>query len=389
MSNLYNTLPCHLAILAPFDKKKMKPLGKQTSLIKLFFQTALAHQIFCGVFSPKILSKNKSEYIGVFHDGSGWIESRFSRPKIIYDRYYSAMTGFDPGVERQKDNLAEKFMFLNPLKMARKVTDKHAFSELMKSMKIPSPVTVQAAGLSRGNMIRILKEIPDIIIKPRFGRMGRGIIRVKRNGNGYHIPFGKMCLILKSPDAAYGAICEILRGSNLEISHCMVQKTVKIPFIQDRYFDIRILVQRTDGELKPKITGSVARLSQSRSAVPNLDQGGLVMSMEQVFEKFCSGFQIRKIRQDIQQLALNSFDKMEMRFGKIGELGIDILVDNNLCPRVIEMNSKPGRIAFQRMASGFGLSADLRLKFQSVRDESIRNPMIYGKWLYDQVASPT
>lgn len=48
---------------------------------------------------------------------------------------------------------------------------------------------------------------------------------------------------------------------------------------------------------------------------------------------------------------------------------------------IIEMNSKPGRIAFERLASGFGLSPDRRRHFAELRRISILNPVRYCDWL--------
>ena len=67
--------------------------------------------------------------------------------------------------------------------------------------------------------------------------------------------------------------------------------------------------------------------------------------------------------------------------GSVGELGIDILPDSSGIPWVIEINAKPGRNVFKRIANSNDVSPSVRLRFEKKRHIAISRPFEYAMTL--------
>jgi len=379
--NKCDCLPCKAGILARFDPQKIKPLGKQTVLIEKFMIAAKKINLPMAVFYPEnLLQENCSP--GYLFDKNGWKKHTFEIPEVIYDRFYSSITNIDPITQKIKKRLEieKKMVFLNSLKMAEVVTDKIVFHSFMKTQNINSPEILMKNIDTAENLWGQVTKSNQIILKPRFGRMGKCIIRLnkKTNDKSTTVKTGNSVWIADNCWHMYGIINQICSSYKLAPSDLIVQNEIILPGKSKRFFDIRILVQRTSIENQPIIAGEVARISSENIQVPNIDYGGMAYPLDNWLE-ILTGKSYQKTLLSIRREALNVFDKLESKSGLLGEAGIDLLLDQKLNIWTIEVNSKPGRIAFERLASGFGLTSDKRKYFANQRKNSILNPVLYLK----------
>lgn len=377
-----------IGVLSNFKPEQSKPLGKQTNLIKDFFLAAERLGIQMGIFHPRELIENIRP-TGYFWGTDSWKKKKFfSCPSALIDRFYSSLEGFDKNIQKQKHYIENKIgiPFLNPLDFADVVTDKKSFSIIMKNSNIPTPQILLSPIDNLDNLWENIAFHQDVILKPRFGRMGKGIFRIVKENNIVTFSFEKKHLHVRTKWQLHGILQYLCLINSIGLQHLILQKTIKINNLAGRFFDIRILVQRTDGVTKPTITGEVVRISPSEGNVPNIDQGGIVMPLEMCLAKmFPTTWQT--LAPKMRQIALDTYQFMESRFGLIGEAGIDLLIDIDDKIWVIEINSKPGRIAFERLASGFGLTSSQKDLFAEQRKTSILNPVKYAFWLAAQKAA--
>ncbi len=369
-----------IGILARHTGQKSKPFGRQTNLLQEFFN--LTRNLPCSLllFHPNdIMTQSRPK--ALYYDGKNWVSKTAEMPVVLYDRFYSSMTEIDPAVLKSKKTLRDQFQmkYLNPIEMAVTATDKFEFCKFAKKHGIRSPKTTRI-GNSPDLLWTYIEKGKNLILKPVLGRMGKGITRIHNKGQLRLLINGTSCLRIDGKWHLWGMIVQYCRENNIAPEKLIFQEEIELPLKSKRFFDVRILVQRLNGDSKPIISGEVARVGGTDAHVPNIDHGGLAVALDDWLQTLFSE-RYNQILETLRSTAMSVYEKVEIEFGLTGELGIDLIIDKYEEVHVIEINSKPGRIAFERLASGFGLSESRRKSFARCRKNSIINPIKYAVWL--------
>ena len=373
-----------IGILAPFNPHVEKPVGKQTNLMTEFIIASHIHNFNAVIFDPQKLLTAKKKCEGFTRYGSKWIKINSTLPHVIYDRFYSNLKGLDNEVEHIKFKLSEKYYFINPVGLSSYVTDKVKFSYLMKQMRVNTPTIISEQLPENSTQWATLINQPSrLIIKPRFGRMGKGIFRIHTENKSQRIIIrsASLTLIADSIPEMEGIIESLLDVFKLSGKNMMVQEEIQIP--EEKYFDIRCLIQR-DGSGSPVLTGKVIRCAASKAVAPNIDQGGFAMDIEKWVTDNINFHHSSDFINAVEMFSLDVFRKIENYTGPIGELGVDILVDKYYNLYLIEANAKPGRFAFHRLSRGYGFDKNLKRRYAMIRKRSILNPVMYGRYLMEK-----
>jgi glutathione synthase/RimK-type ligase-like ATP-grasp enzyme len=376
-------VPCLLGIIARFDMNNQYPLGQQTSFIGEMMASSRSLDIPVALFHPEELIKcwNENVVPGFRLSLKQCLvlqQEQFEFPQVIYDRFYSRITGFDKETEDIRIKLKSRCFFVNPHNFARAVTDKAVFNQKMKEYSIPSPAVLHPSINRIEDLRETLKGRSSIIIKPVFGRMGYGITRIVKTRRGFDVEESHRKIHCSTDSEILGCLQEICRQNGLRLPDLMIQETIIIPRSSGRWFDIRSIVQRIDGG-DIIITGTGARISSGSMAVPNLDKGGVAFDLERWLLSL--NLNAEEIIPEIDGLSRRTMQKFEEEYGLIGEIGIDFLLDQAGRVWVVEVNSKPGRGLFTRLSQGFGLTDEIRGKYLKIRKASVENPIRYGRWL--------
>jgi YheC/D like ATP-grasp len=371
--------PSKIGILSNFFPDRNKPIGQQTGFIEACLQTAEKYSIGAAVFDPRYLAENKTSIVNgyIFRSGS-WIRKPCTFPIVLYDRYYSSLSGFNPSVELSKNRLAECCRFYNPLNFAKMATNKEVFFTKLTEYGVKTPRIIVGSLTSSEELERVLSWNDSVIMKPVYGRMGRGIIRVdKETGRGgYSVLVNETRLVSKTSSELWGIIRYVAREQDITPGHYMIQDKIDTCHMKNRWFDVRILMQRT-GKGPPGITGSVIRVSAGKMAVPNLDRGGLAMEVEQWMRQLGNSVYAGSIQMKLNKTAADLYCRLEADYGMIGEIGMDMIIDRKNNVWVVEVNSKPGRWAFVRLSTGFGMDSKRKAAYLDLRKQSIDNIITY------------
>ena len=381
---IFKVCPCDIGIITHFLSEKDRPMGRQTLFIEACLNAAGKYHIEAAVFDPVDLWKSRGENSeGYSHDGGKWIRKKFNFPRVIYDRYYSKITGFDPEIEKIKDNLNRNCYFINPPEFARMATDKILFFKKMCEYRVKTPRIICERLECVNDLRESFKGHDQVIIKPAYGRMGKGIIRVKRQAGRFEVIMDDFSLTCKTEAEMTGAIRYSAGTLGMSTNDFIIQEMVRIVDEGRQWFDIRVLMQR-GGEGNPEITGMVARVSAGKKGVPNLDRGGIAVDGEQWLQWAVKTVEWDGVKRQIWESAGSLYRLLEKEYGLIGEIGMDLLVDEQNNVWILEINSKPGRWALLRLATGFGMSESQRQKYSMLRESSIEKVILYGKKLFER-----
>lgn len=208
------------------------------------------------------------------------------------------------------------------------------------------PATERYQGFS--TVLRFAKRYPGVYMKPLWGGWGIGIMRIRRIGVGrYRISrtigrAGRNWTRVVGTAGLRAAVRRLVDGPYL------VQQEIPLVQLDGRLCDIRVLAQRrADGEWG--VTGAVVRMGKPKSVISNLHGGGRAMEIHQALAKIFADQpeMVAATVENIKQLSLQVVARVEARFGRFGEIGLDFGVDRTGHVWFIEVNSRPGRHSFR------------------------------------------
>lgn len=266
-------------------------------------------------------------------------------PDVVYD--FGVYKGAPYGKEvanRLKDQLRlRKIPFINPEESMGVINDKVLFSTIMQKNNISHPETYN---FTKTKLKMMLKKYDLLFLKPTLGSKGHGIMIVSKitgsKPSRYSLSFkvkqdgkwktvGSDSLLKKQ---VYNAIALARKKLNKEKNPYLIQQGIKSFTCNDNQTDFRINVQRgNNGELSS--TGMMMRVGG------NLAQGGRPTDYAIVFRK--NNLPVLKIEQELKDIAVNTHKALEEHTQtKIGDLGMDAVIDSDGKAYIIEANHKNG-----------------------------------------------
>lgn len=294
------------------------------------------------VFFPESISFNNNRIDGYTLKDRTWIKSSFPFPDVVYDRvfYYSG------DYYRKNKWIVHRFKQVpNILFLNRGLPGKwDLYLTLKQDNGIHPYLPPQDRYESRTQLLRWL-ENGSVVLKPFAGGFGKRIFHLKkgeptvlegRNAkNEYFYKSFNTC------DAAINYLAP--RISN----RYLIQKYLSLSTKDGYPFDVRVFMQK-DEKGRWIVLGKGVRIGQKNKLTSNIHGGGKAMT----FHHFCEKYKISNtphIEREIERISLRIANTLERNYPPLFELGIDIGIDQEGKPWVLEANAKPGRKIFRMM----------------------------------------
>ncbi|UOF89432.1 YheC/YheD family protein [Fodinisporobacter ferrooxydans] len=275
-------------------------------------------------------------YVWTGYKNKPWVLVDLPIPDVVYNRI--------PNRARERDAMA-----IEAKQWLIKKTKGHLYNsrffnkvELMKYMSDSEETRIYLPRTeifqSRNQLIQWLRNRPIIYVKPANGTIGQGIIRIDRSYSGWTIKKQlqgeQIVRHYQQLQPAVSTISQwIARGNYI------IQEGVQLANWQGRIFDFRVLLQK-DRRHRWKVTGLGARVAGLDGITTHVPNGGKIANAKQVLEDVFPGNSAR-IYNEIKHLALVSAQQIEKNISNVGEMSMDIGVDDNGKPWFIEANAKP------------------------------------------------
>jgi hypothetical protein len=276
------------------------------------------------------------------HNTDSWEVMQLPLPDILYDRGGGfSRAGSIKAMEVRKQ--------LNNFKGLRKVNAQHYFSKwdlycrLSKydDIKKYLPDTMLYENVS--TLKTMLNKHDMVYLKSCTGSNGREIIRVKKlYDSSFEYDYYKNNVIKIKTDSLHkiaDAARRLMHGRKF-----IVQQGIESLSYNGNKVDLRALIQKSyEGEWL--VTSLPVRIASDGCPVTSTKSGSSVYKFEEAFFdvlKF-NYKQVEEIRKDIYELLSAVADAIQKEYGSFGEMGIDILIDNDLKLWFIESNSKPAK----------------------------------------------
>ncbi|MGM0846363.1 MAG: YheC/YheD family protein [Bacillota bacterium] len=267
-----------------------------------------------------------------------WIEGSVPLPDVLYNRIHSRRSDKSETVQNLIAQLEEQSVYVfNSSYLTKEYVHELLTGEKHLEEYLPHTETFTLSSLNR-----MLENYSDLFIKHIAGSQGKKLLRLSYLDHEYCL-FQNMrgVSVLKSFTSFEETAEELVK---LKVSsHFIIQETIPLLGSEDRALDFRFLCHLSDCR-EWKLVSSVARIAGEGQFVSNVAQGGDLAKPLNVLCEFFSRHEAVRIYRMMEELAVSVCtllaDKCPLT---LGELGIDLGVDETGKPWLIEVNSKPSK----------------------------------------------
>ncbi|WP_053362715.1 YheC/YheD family protein [Bacillus sp. FJAT-27251] len=202
------------------------------------------------------------------------------------------------------------------------------------------------------NLSDMLDRHQMVYVKPDNWSMGRGVFRVERvkneDGSDRYMfqretkvySFDSFAELFASLDKQ---IKDMMKKRKTKNKKCLIQKGIHLLKYEGRIFDFRVLVQRTPDH-KFEVTGMAGRVAQSQRVVTNIANHGQGYQVEPLLAQYMSDEQVQAFKIKLKELG----EKIAPIYN-LDAIGIDIGVDRDFFPWIIEVNIWPNLYGFDEL----------------------------------------
>jgi glutathione synthase/RimK-type ligase-like ATP-grasp enzyme len=207
---------------------------------------------------------------------------------------------------------------------------------------------------------RMVEKYHVVYLKPSNGTGGYGIFKLSRTDSGYRLENGIQSRSFSTFKGTYVAFQKAKRKKTY-----LVQKGIPLLRYKGRPFDLRIMVQR-NRQRKWEVTGIVGRLALPNKVVTNYHSGGRPMPVGRLLTPFISKKEQVSYVESLKVLGLKISKHMSGIYPKFRSYGVDIGIDKEMKPWIIEVNTRPDKYIFNALS-------DKRMYRKIIRYERFTN----------------
>lgn len=233
-------------------------------------------------------------------------------------------------------------------KFRRHISDKWAKTEVLKNdaeIRKHLPMTQM---LTESRLQGMLQQYGMVYVKPTKGSQGHGVMKVelkevKRAGKlveSYTYQLGLKKRTFSTCRALYLSILKYAKGKVY-----LIQKGIHLLRHKGCPFDLRLVVQRTPSG-GWNATATVGRVAHPRKIVTNGSAGGTIYPTAHLLRSYASSAKVTSMLKQMDQLGVRTATRLHRVYPGIVEIGLDLALDAQLKPWILEVNTSPDPCPF-------------------------------------------
>jgi glutathione synthase/RimK-type ligase-like ATP-grasp enzyme len=309
-------------------------------------------------FHPRHVLAGDGKVQGYFWNGDRLIPRLVHVPRVIHNR---VLTG-DMKSRSVIFRLSRKKKVFNGLV----VRDKGKVHRMLWKNPAIHPYLPETSLYSSSVFERFLNAYNLIYVKPAVGSVGIGVARIEKVGEQYHFISSKMRRMLSRQ-----RLLQVVRKW-VGQKRYLIQQGIPLARYAGKTYDIRVSVQK-NGEREWTVSGMVAKVANQKNKLSNLSRGGRAYPLQTVMQKAFSDEEREQTIERIKTAAIEIAKTYGRHFPSLADLGMDMGIDRNGHPYLIEVNVRDQRYSF--------FKAGERDMFK----QTYRQPLEYARTLYQDM----
>jgi len=328
-----------------YHSGEASPFSSRSSIVKQVIKAG-HNKAYTFGFTPHDIDWHSKTINGYFLSAhGGWYRRVVPFPDVIYNRLPNRRA--EIGEEMTK--LRERFVtegipifnwsFLNKADVYKLLdNDLEALAHVPESVANPTPE----------KMKELLNKYSFIYFKPGTGSLGYGIYRITyRPGKGYFVRYrsngSNTLLKFQTFEKLYRTL-SLKHGAGLK--NYVAQQGIRLVEIDKCPVDFRFHMHK-DGNNRWQPVGIGAKKAGRGSVTTHMKNGGTLLTPEQALRS-TFGHHAEAILEQAKAVSVKLSEAIERNYSyRLGELGLDIGIDQNGKVWMFEANAKPGRSIFK------------------------------------------
>ncbi|TXK76972.1 YheC/YheD family protein [Paenibacillus sp. N3.4] len=194
------------------------------------------------------------------------------------------------------------------------------------------------------NLRTMLNKYKMVYVKPVNGSFGQGVIRVDQDNVGkYRYQSGKTIHAFRSFDPLFTSL-----NKNKSKKSYIVQQGIHLLTYKKKIFDTRIMVQKNASK-KWEATGYIGRVAHPKKIVTNFHNSGKPLPLELLLASYMKDPKKKEYIAQLKRLGYNIAKQFQKNHAGFKEIGVDVGIDKQLKPWIIEVNTAPDPFIFNQL----------------------------------------
>lgn len=195
------------------------------------------------------------------------------------------------------------------------------------------------------DLLQMLSDYPKVCVKSLWGSRGKEVLFIEKKGDRFSLiyPDGIVKRYLNLDELA-NSISFFMKGNNW-----LIQETVNLATWKNCRIDLRALVQKVTLQ-RWACTALCLRRAQPHGLITSTSHGGTVFNAFPILSKLWPSHSEELVK-EVKKLSLHVAQTLENHVGPLGELGIDIGVDQDGQIWLFEVNGKPGKTTIRKLGN--------------------------------------
>lgn len=199
--------------------------------------------------------------------------------------------------------------------------------------------------LTEKDFWKVLNQFGAVVIKPSEGSQGYGVVQVtKLRENRFEIHSGNSKIICER-----SGLAEFLDKEKYRRKIYIVQEKIPLATLDDRPFDIRVMVQRPEDANEWDVTGKLVKVAARGYFITNVSPEIIALNAALEKSSLQKDIDFQTISEELDSIAILTAYQLGKYYPSSRVIGLDIGITDKGSIYIIEANLKPSWAMFKKL----------------------------------------